>query len=272
MEDFSIKRPTQDTELTNFQTEWLENQGSKAQGLNAERKMLGSANADSGPIGNSTLEIAFLTIVSDKGNKNSDRKSEGPGKDVADRLDRELREFADSKIDSPTSEMKEFQKLISKFCDEPDKKKGLEEMTDPWLKLRVQLGNKIEETYNEKEAEGAAQPGRKALEKDFEEKVDSFFKKVEKLPPEEEYKIYSLLEWRDGESRQQRSERVREGLKGNKGLLDSFNTVQESLDKIEANKSAREKELEALHKVQLRDYHLMPRIVEKAYIRSEIKY
>lgn len=251
MEDFSSKGSSSEAEVSAFQLEWLASQTPETD-----------------------FELAALTKLTkfSGSERNLSKQNDGPGKDVADRLDKELKQFADSKIDNPTTEMTEFQKLIDKFCQETDKKQGLKDLSEPYMKLKVKLGNKISDTYKEKEEEAQKQPGRKELEAEFSKKADSFFNKLEKLPFKEEWEIYELMEWREGESRQERNDRVRDGLKDRKDLLDSFNSVQEAVDKIEANKSAKELRLEAEHKTQLRDYRQMQKVVEKAYIRSEINH
>jgi hypothetical protein len=46
--------------------------------------------------------------------------------------------------------------------------------------------------------------------------------------------------------------------------------MEAASDKIDANKSAHEKDLEALHNKQIKDFRGMQPQVEKAYIRSTI--
>ena len=246
MEDFSIARAEEKMQLSGLQSEWLESQKS----------------------GNSKMELAFSLVA--KGDK-----QDGPGKDVADRLDKELADFAGSTSASDSQDMKDFKKLISKFCDEGDKKKAIEELGESYSKLHVQMGKNIGTTYDEMMAEGAMQPGRAGLEKDYDAKLDVFFGKLDKMPFEQQNKVYDLLEWQDGETMSSHRDRVREGLKDNKdlrGLLDSYNKMEDAFDKVQANKSPREKELEASLRKQQDDYHAMPPVVNKAYIRSEIKY
>ena len=243
MEDFANSRTADNAQNSGLLAEWLENQS---------------------PAKSNKLELAFTLVGVGQD------KQDGPGKDVADRLDKELKDFADSKIPDASKDMLAFQKMIDKFCSEPDKKKAMEELGESYSRLRVQLGKEIGDTYDEMEAEGARQPGRKELQADLEKKLTKFFDKVH--ASDDEWKVYELMEWKDGESKADHQARVREGLKGNKPLLDAYNEMETAGDKVDANKSAKEKELEALHRKQLKDYHGMEPVVNKAYIRSEIKY
>ena len=227
----------------------------------------------------SSLQAEFLESQMPKGacrtepeiaQKKQD-KPQGPGKDVADRLDRELRDFATAGQNNPSADMQNFQKMISKFCDSPDKAKAMNELGDSYSRLKVQMEKNAEKTYNELESEGNKQPGRKALKDDYMEKLDGFFAKVDALPPDENKRVMNLLSWdNETESSAHHREVVRAGLANNKGLLASFNSMEAAQDKIEANKSPREHELETTHNQQIHDYHAMKPVVEKAYIRSTI--
>lgn len=198
-------------------------------------------------------------------------KPEGPGKDVADRLDKELKDFATAKLDRPSAEMLSFQQMLLKFCNNPDKAKAMEELGDSYSRLNVQLEKAAEKTYDELQAEGAKQPGRKALQADYNNKLDSFFQKVDGLPPGENSRVMELLSWdNETESKAHHQEVVRAGLANNKDLLKSYNAMEAASDKIDANKSPRERELEATHNQQIYDFRAMKPEVEKAYIRSTI--
>jgi hypothetical protein len=198
-------------------------------------------------------------------------KPEGPGKDVADRLDKELKDFATAKLNNPSADMQNFQQMILNFCNSPDKAKAMEELGNSYSKLNVQMEKDAEKTYDDLQAEGARQPGRKALDADYSAKLDTFFDKVNALPSAENDRVMNLLSWdNETESKAHHQEVVRKGLAGNKDLLASYNAMEAASDKIDANKSPLERELETLHNQQIRDFHEMKPQVEKAYIRSTI--
>ncbi len=242
MEDFSLARAEECPQASGLQAEWLESNLPKS----AAR-----------------IELAMAVTRQDK--------PDGPGKDVADRLDKELRDFATAKPEHPSADMQDFQKMIAKFCDNPDKTKAMEELGNSYGKLNVQIGKDAEKTYDELQAEGAKQPGRSALQADYNTKFDSFFNKVDALPQAENSRVTALLSWNaDTESKDHHEEVVRKGLANNKDLLASYNSMEEASDKIDANKSPLEKELEATHTQQIRDLHTMKPQVDKAYIRSTI--
>jgi hypothetical protein len=148
----------------------------------------------------------------------------------------------------------------------------METLGNSYSKLKVSMEKEASATYDEKEAEAAKQPGRKALEADYSTKLNAFFDKLGALPSDQSNKIYDLMEWKDSETRAQHQDRVRAGLAGNKAMLNSFNSMEAASDKIEASKSARERELDVLHKQQLDDLKAMRPVANKAYIRSTIEY
>lgn len=243
MEDFTLARSHESKQISALQNEFLDSQLPKA---------------------GQKLELAAVLTVQDN--------QSGPGKDVADRLDRELRDFATAKLDNPSANMQSFQKMIGKFCDSADKKAAMEELGTSYSKLKGSSEKEAEETYKEIEAEAAKNPARKGLESNYGQKVEAFFDKLGALPAEQSNKVYDLLEWKEGESRTQHQDRVRAGLKDDKAMLSAYNSMEEASDKIEASKSAREKGLDATHKQQIDDYRAMGPVAEKAYIRSTIEY
>lgn len=242
MEDFSLVRVDESPKASGLMAEWQES--------------LSPAKL------NSKTELVALALTQEK--------REGPGKDVADRLDKELKEFADAKNPQSSKDMQSFQKMIEKFCSNPDKKKGMEELGESYSRLHVQMEKDAIATYEEMEAEGAKQPGRKELKADFDDKLGKFFDKVFASP--DTGKVLDILEWKEGENKSSHQARVREALKDNKPLLTSYNEMEDASDKVDANKSAKENELEALHRQQIKDYHAMTPVANKAYIRSTIEF
>jgi hypothetical protein len=240
MEDFNVNRPDERPQPCALQTEFLDSQLSK-----------------------SKVELALAITRQDR--------PEGPGKDVADRLDRELKDFATAKINNPSADMQNFQKMIGKFCDGADKNKAMEELGESYSKLKVDMEKRAEKTYEELKAEGDKQPGRAGLEADYSNKLNTFFNKVDALPQAENSRVMDLLSWdAETESKAHHQEVVRQGLAGNKDLLSAYNSMEAASDKIDANKSPREKTLEAEHNQFIWDFRAMHPQVEKAYIRSTI--
>lgn len=242
MENFTLARAAEHQEPSGLQSEWLDSQIPKAGGR---------------------TELALAVTRTDK--------QDGPGKDVADRLDKELRSFADAKLDHPSDDMLSFQKMIGKFCDSADKKKAMEDLGDSYSRLNVQMEKRAEATYDDMQAEAAKNPARKGLDQDYQNKLNTFFDKVDALP-DGGWKVMEMMEWKDGETKAQHQDRVRAGLKDNKDLLNSYNSMEAASDKVDASKSAKERELEALHNQQISDFKAMKPVVNKAYIRSTIEY
>ena len=243
MEDFSFARANEQSQTSGLQAEWLESQMPKP----------------------AKLELALAVTRQEK--------PEGPGKDVADRLDGELRDFATAKLNNPSADMQNFQKMILKFCDNPNKEQAMQDLGDSYSRLDVQMGKDAEKSYDDMQAEAAKQPGRKELEADLSSKLDKFFAKVDALPPAENERVMNLLSWdRYSDTKEHHQAVVRAGLANNKDLLASYNAMEAAGDKIDASKSPREKQLEALHDQQISDMRQMKPVVEKAYIRSTIKY
>ncbi len=241
MEDLSIARFDEASKSSGLQAEWLENEQSGA----------------------SKSELAFAVTQAEKQQK-------GPGKDVADRLDRELRDYADSTIEGGSRDILAFQKMIDKFCNESDKKKAIQELGESYSRLRVQMGKEMQANYEAMQEEGAKQPGRKEIQADFESKLHKFFDKADES--KNRWDIYELIEWKEGESLEAHRARIREGLKDNKELLGLYNKMEDASDVLEANKSPKEKELENRLDQERKEYRAMEPVVNKAYIRSTIEY
>ncbi len=245
MEDFGFARTEEPAKGSALQAEWL----------------------DSFKPNNSRTEKAALALL-----KPEAEKEDGPGKDVADRLDKELKTFATAKLDNPSKDMQTFQKIVGSFCDDPDKKHAIKAFGDEYPRFKVQMEKEIGETYEAIKTEGDKQPGRAELNADLDTKLQSFFSKVESLPSNESNRIIELLEWRDGETKSQHQDRVRAGLAGNKDVLDSYNKMETASDKVDANKSKLELDLESKYKQQLEDLKTFRQISNKVVIRSEIDY
>ncbi len=241
MEDFGSARAleTADNKSSNFKlhAEWLDTERSR-------------------------IELAHLKSGSDL---------PGPGKDVADRLDRELADFAGSKLENPSKHMQDFQKLVEKFGLAQDKKAAIKELGPEAAKLRVKMTNDASANFKEMQKEADKIPGRKELEREYSEKNQNFFGLASKLPSKEYERVLSLMEWKPGESRDEHSKRVADGLKNQNKLLKSFNEMDAAAQKIEDSKTERERELSALHRRDLQEAQTVRQIVRKMSIRSDIK-
>lgn len=193
-----------------------------------------------------------------------------PGKDVADRLDRELKEFANSEIPNSSGHMKEFQKLVTKFGEAENKKAAVGEFGPAAAKLRVKIENEASENVKKMDAEAAKDPGRAKLNADFSDKNNKFFDQASKLPFKEYNRILTLFEARDGESQAERTERIREGLKNNPKMLNLYNDAEAAREKVEQAKGPVEKEAEQEYKRNIAELKTIKAIVRKVAIRSDI--
>ncbi len=193
----------------------------------------------------------------------------GPGKEAADRIDGELKQFASSPLDHPSANIVEFQKLIGKFEDTPDKKQAMQSLGDDTSRLRVKMDNESQATNNELEADAAKVPGRAALNADLEAKENKFFGAASNLGTTEEERVLNLLQWQPGDTRDTRDQRVRDGL-NNPALLQSFNAMEASADKVDQSKTAEEKQLEQLHRQEVQDAGTVRKVINEAFIRSQI--
>lgn len=194
----------------------------------------------------------------------------GPGKDAADRLDAELRQFAQSNLNNPSDGMLAFQKAVNKFEDAADKKQAAYEFGSTASKIRVNMEKEAAQTCKDIEAEAARVPGRKELDADYSAKVGKFFDQVSKLPTKENERVLKLMEVKPGESLEERDQRVRDGIKGRPALLSSFNNMEDAQAKVEQSKSPRERELDASHRRDIEEYRTLKVIFNKVAARSQI--
>jgi hypothetical protein len=251
VEEFSFARADERTQTSALLTEWLE-------------------SAKPNFANNTDVSLSFAKTANDKQEPGKEI-IEGTGKDQAERLDKELRGFADSKLDSPSHSMLRFQKAVGKFCDTPDKEAAMDELSDTWASLNTRMTIGAEALYKDRKEEIAREPGRKELETNYKKEKDQFFGKLIDLPFEESQRVEDLIRWKDGETKAEHRERIRSGLAGNRQMLDAFNKMEAADDKIEASKSPREKQLDHLLSQIETDSKLMLEQTEKAYVRSSLK-
>lgn len=193
--------------------------------------------------------------------------TKGPGKDVADRLDRELREFANSDNAGASSKMKEFKQLVNKFEDAADKKAAVSDFGHAASKLRVQMENEAIDTFKKAQAEADKIPGRKQLDADLSAKVERFFDQAGNLPSKEYERVLGLMEFKDGDTRETRDARVRDGIKNNPRLLKSFNEMETASDKVDQSRTPLERQLDEQHSRDIQEAKTMRAIINKVAIR-----
>ncbi len=222
-------------------------------------------------VANSTDSSLSLTAYVKDNQVPVKEKSDASAKDAADALDKQLKDFSNSKITDASRDMQKFQKAVGKFCDSTDKESAVDDLGETYTKVTALMDLKTEALYNEAKAEAARTPGRKALEDNVKRKNHEFSDKILNLPFEESLRVEDLVAWKDGENRAQHDERVRKGLESNKPMLDAFNAIRDAEANVEANKGPREKQLEQLSKQLEDDGKTMKAIMEKAYLRSTLK-
>jgi hypothetical protein len=242
MENFNAAPADEPVSHSNLQAEWL-----------ADQKM---------PATVSTVELAMAQT--DIG------QSSGPGKDVATRLDGELRGFADAKQPAADVHVQALQKLVGDYCDNADKHAAMQKFGDETSKLRIATSNEIDGLNTQIDAAIAKNPTEQAQLSRFDVASQQFFDALQKLPFDQSSKIIDLMGWQDGENRSQHDARVAVGLSGDPKLQASFNQMAAAEDSVENAKTPQQKSLEAEVKQDKQDIQTINQIVNKAYIRSEI--
>ncbi|MBX9719790.1 MAG: hypothetical protein K2X81_00205 [Candidatus Obscuribacterales bacterium] len=251
MEDFGYARVDERKQQSGFQAEWIESLPKTA--------------------ANSTDSCLSLTAIVKDNQVPVKEKTEASGKDAADALDKQLRNFADSKLTDASRDVQKFQKAVGKFCDSSDKESALDELGETYTKVTALMDLKADALFNEVKAEAARTPGRKEALDDVKRKNYEFSDKIVNLPFEESLRVEDLVAWKDGENSAQHDARVRKGLESNKPMLDAYNAIKDAEKKVEDNKGPREKQLDKLSKQVDDDGKTMKDIMEKAYLRSTLK-
>ncbi|MBX9689216.1 MAG: hypothetical protein K2X27_21080 [Candidatus Obscuribacterales bacterium] len=264
MDDLNFSRSDQRTPTTSLSVDWLENVAFTNASPNDRMPAFNSiANgADS--------YLSFVSIANDK-QEPVKEKAANADKEQAEKLDRELKDFAAGKIEDSSRSLQRFQKALDKFNNSSDKDAAMDDLSDTYNSLNTRMSIGAEAMIKERKEEIARQPGRKALESEYKKKQNQLSGKILDLPFEESLKVEDLLKWQEGESRAQHNERVRKGLAGNKAVLDAFNEVEAARDNIESSKSQREKHLDHLINQIDSESRIIQEQVEKAYIRSTLK-
>lgn len=196
----------------------------------------------------------------------------GPGsrKETAEHLDTELKDFAKQKFPNSSKEMQDFQGLVDKFNQASNKREAAKEFGDAASKLRVNKTKDAQNTGLELEKEIAGIPGRKALEADHSNKVDSMFRQINKLPVKEQEPVLKLMQWQGDESGDARASRVRAGLSNRPALLKSFNEADSVRERIEETRTAREKDLQKEFERDTSELERFREVTRKITLRSQI--
>ena len=252
MEDFKPARADEQVQASGLQAEWFETQAQKP---------------------NSNLADAILSLAFNAKDKQepAQEKAEGARTVTAEQLDKDLKDFANSKLVDPSRDMEKFQKAVGKFCDSPDKASAIDDLGDTYTRISALAELKSEALYKETKDIANETPGRKALVAAHKAKQDQFWDKTFNLPLQESFRIQDLMLRQAGETKTQQDERIRKGLESNKPMLAAYEEIKTAEKNIEANKGPREKQLEGLAAQLETESAAMRAQMEKAYIRSTLK-
>lgn len=248
MEDFNFAQNLEQAQGSQLHAEWLDN----------------AVFANTRP---NKIDLVFANIANEK-TENKKETSNSSDQQESEKLDRELRAFADGKIENASHNMQRFQKAVGKFCDSNDKQTAMDALGDTYTSLDKMMDVENEALFYAAKKEAENTPGRKELEAAYKAKQNDFFDKMNHQPFEESERIMDMIRRQDGESKDQQRERIRKGLSSNKTMLDAYNAECAAADKIDANKGPREKHLENLRSQIETDAAVMKAQVQKAYLRS----
>lgn len=251
MEDFRTARADESNQTTALQAEWMDNL----------KPNIASNNAD--------IYLSFAANASDK--QEPVKEKNAAPENSAEKLDKDLRAFADTPLFEPSRDLLKFQKAVGKFCDASDKEAAMDDLGETWTNITSLMNIKSEALFRERKEVANNTPGRKELEANHKAKQDQLWDKVMKLPLGESFRIQDLLMRQPGETKAQQDERIRKGLANNKPILDAYNEIGAAEAKIEANKGPREKQLQYLEDQLDTDAATMNEQLKKAYLRSTLK-
>ncbi len=190
--------------------------------------------------------------------------------DVAARLDKELTDFSKGKHDDASPQMVEFQKLVGEFAAAADKEAAVLKFGPASQKLRVSLEEDAAGRQSEMEKEAEKVPGRSALDEDYSNKTNKLFDKARNLPSKEYERVLTLLQWKPGETAEDRTARVHDGLQNHPRLSKLFDDVNDARKAVENSMTAREKELSQLHQRDIDEAQTIRDVIRKVAIRVDI--
>lgn len=194
--------------------------------------------------------------------------------EAAKRFDAELQAFAGQDLKSDN--MKAFQAIVKTFNDSTDKAAALRQLAPSFLRLDVSMGKQAHEIVDKLDAEKAEQkksnPARAGLEAQYDSKLDGFWNRLTSLSMGERDKIETAMELKDGDTRDQRNERVRQAIGGDTTTLQKFNDMEKSFDALNAVKSSTEKDLEAQHFAHVKELQKAKAVWRIVNLRAAIKF
>jgi hypothetical protein len=190
--------------------------------------------------------------------------------DQSERLDRILRDFADSKLDNSSHSMQLFQKAIGRFCDTQDKDAAVDELSNTWSTLSSRMTVGSQSLQKELREEIARQPAREVLERDCQMKQFDFYGRFDRMPLQEVVRVEKLIKFKEHETEGQYRERVRTGLAANRTALGSFNQMKAAEDRLYDGSSQHQKDLEFLIGQIASDAKVMQEKMKEAYLRSTL--
>jgi len=196
--------------------------------------------------------------------------AQGPGKDVANRLDGQLKLFAGTELLDPSANLVQFQKLIGDFENSSDRVQAMQVLGPAATKINMTLENDAMATYQAEQTEAANVPGRQTLDNELSAKAGNFFDAAQQLPGNGKLSVLQLVQWQEGETSDDHAQRVRDGLKNYPSLLPLFDAMQTVADKVDQSKTPRERALDQQHQQDLDEEKTIKAILNWAYIRAQI--
>ena len=191
--------------------------------------------------------LSFASVTSDRAERR--QTTETPQRiEAAKRFDSQLKAFADDTTVT-SDNLKAFQAIVKDFNNAADKGQALRQIAPSYLRWDVNMGKQGHEIAGNLDAEKAeaqnANPSRAGLDSNYGAALDVFFNKVATMPMVQRDKIDTALDPKDGETREQRNDKVRAAIGDDKGTLAKFEAMETAFAAVDAVKSPAEKDLEA---------------------------
>ncbi len=219
-------------------------------------------------------QLTLAAVTSDKVERR--QATETPQRiDTAKKFDVQLKAFAEDT--SVTSyNMKAFQSIVKTFSDSADKAASLRQVAPSYLRWDVNMGKQAHEIVDkldaEKEAQRKSNPQRAGLDAKYDSALDGYFDRVSSLSMVQRDKIDTAMELKDGETRDQRNERVRAAIGNDKVTLQKFDDMESAFAAVNAAKSQTEKDLEAQHLSHIKEIQKAKAIWRTVNLRAAIKF
>lgn len=219
-------------------------------------------------------QLTLAAVTNDKVERR--QAAETPQRiETAKRFDAQLKAFADDASDK-SENMKAFQAIVKDFCNAGDKASALRQVAPTYLRWDVNMGKQGHEIVEKLDAEKAEQrnsnPARPALDAKYDSALDGFFNKVTTLSPVQRDRVETALELKEGDTRDQRNERVRAAIGNDKATLQKFDEMESAYAAVDAVKSPAEKALEAEHLQHIRDIQKAKAVWRTVNLRAAIRF